>query len=92
METGVVYIKFSKTSEAARALEEMNGKSLGTPPGSRPLKVLVASRYASIASIVSFCFFFWERGGGGKIESESKLIFVNFLFIQSESRVWSNGE
>lgn len=43
-ETGVVYIKFSKTSEAAKALEEMNGKTLGTPPGSRPLKVLVASR------------------------------------------------
>lgn len=42
--TGVVYIKFSKTSEAAKALEEMNGKTLGTPPGSRPLKVLVASR------------------------------------------------
>lgn len=41
---GVVYIKFSKTSEAAKALEEMNGKTLGTPPGSRPLKVLVASR------------------------------------------------
>lgn len=42
---GVVYIKFSKTSEAAKALEDMNGKTLGTPPGSRPLKVLVASRY-----------------------------------------------
>lgn len=42
--TGVVYIKFSKTSEAAKALEEMNGKTLGNPPGSRPLKVLVASR------------------------------------------------
>ncbi|XP_031632617.1 RNA-binding protein 45 isoform X2 [Contarinia nasturtii] len=40
---GVVYIKFNKTSEAAKALEEMNGKTLGTPPGSRPLKVLVAS-------------------------------------------------
>lgn len=43
--SGVVYIKFSKTSEAAKALEEMNGKTLGTPPGCRPLKVLVASRY-----------------------------------------------
>lgn len=42
---GVVYIKFSKTSEAAKALEEMNGKTLGTPSGCRPLKVLVASRY-----------------------------------------------
>lgn len=46
--TGVVYIKFSKTSEAAKALEEMNGKTLGNPPGSRPLKVLVASRYCYV--------------------------------------------
>lgn len=45
MRAGVVYIKYSKTSEAAKALEEMNGKSLGKPPGSRPLKVLVASRW-----------------------------------------------
>lgn len=43
--SGVVYIKFSKTSEAAKALEEMNGKVLGNTSGNRPLKVLVASRY-----------------------------------------------
>ena len=37
---GVTYIKFSKTSEAALAMEEMNGKCI---PGSpRPLKVLIA--------------------------------------------------
>ena len=37
---GVTYIKFSKTSEAALAMEEMNGKCV---PGSpRPLKVLIA--------------------------------------------------
>lgn len=41
---GIVYIKYSKTSEAANALEEMNGKCLAVPTGSRPLKVLVASR------------------------------------------------
>lgn len=49
---GVVYIKFSKTSEAAKALEEMNGKVLGNTTGNRPLKVLVASRY-------SHHFFHW---------------------------------
>lgn len=41
---GIVYIKYTKTSEAAHALEEMNGKCLGVPSGARPLKVLVASR------------------------------------------------
>lgn len=34
---GVAYIKFSKTSEAAKALEEMNGKTIGD--NSRPIKV-----------------------------------------------------
>lgn len=38
---GVTYIKFSKTSEAARAQEEMNGKLIGSVK--RSLKVLVAS-------------------------------------------------
>lgn len=37
---GVVYVKFAKTSEAARAMEEMNGKCVGNCP--RPLKVLIA--------------------------------------------------
>jgi len=37
---GVTYIKFSKTSEAALAMEEMNGKCVGSHP--RPLKVLIA--------------------------------------------------
>ncbi|XP_069987625.1 RNA-binding protein 45 [Penaeus vannamei] len=36
----VTYIKFSKTSEAALAMEEMNGKCIGGHP--RPLKVLIA--------------------------------------------------
>ncbi|XP_055689591.1 RNA-binding protein 45 [Lutzomyia longipalpis] len=38
---GVVYVKFSKTSEAALALEALNGKVLVN--GERPIKVLVAS-------------------------------------------------
>lgn len=38
---GVCYIKYSKTSEAAAALETMNGKVLGS--SERPIKVLVAS-------------------------------------------------
>ncbi|XP_012280872.1 RNA-binding protein 45 [Orussus abietinus] len=38
---GVTYIKFSKTSEAAFALEEMNGKMLGCV--GRPIKVMIAS-------------------------------------------------
>jgi RNA recognition motif-containing protein len=38
---GISYLKFSKTSEAAEALEEMNGKSIGSDP--RPLKIVIAS-------------------------------------------------
>jgi len=38
---GISYVKFSKTSEAAEALEAMNGKSIGTDP--RPLKIVIAS-------------------------------------------------
>lgn len=34
---GIAYIKYSKTSEAAQAVEEMNGRCLGDHP--RPLKV-----------------------------------------------------
>lgn len=37
----MAYVKYSKTSEAARALEEMNGRVIGNT--SRPIKVLVAS-------------------------------------------------
>lgn len=37
---GIAYVKFSKTSEAAQAIEEMNGRCIGEHP--RPLKVLVA--------------------------------------------------
>merc|ERR1719209_2231217 len=37
---GIAYVKFSKTSEAALAVEEMNGRCIGQHP--RPLKVMVA--------------------------------------------------
>ncbi|XP_063224602.1 RNA-binding protein 45 isoform X2 [Bacillus rossius redtenbacheri] len=37
---GVTYVQFSKTSEAALAMEEMNGKCIGSHP--RPLKVMIA--------------------------------------------------
>ena len=37
---GVTYIKFSKTSEAALAMEEMNGRCIDGSP--RPLKVMIA--------------------------------------------------
>lgn len=39
---GVAYVKFSKTSEAALACEEMNGQNIGND--SRPIKVIVAAR------------------------------------------------
>ena len=38
---GITYIKFAKTSAAADALEEMNGKSIAGDP--RPLKIVIAS-------------------------------------------------
>ena len=38
---GITYVKFSKTSEAADALEELNGKSIGEDP--RPLKIVIAT-------------------------------------------------
>ncbi|KAM3966775.1 RNA-binding protein 45-like [Aphomia sociella] len=43
---GIAYIKFSKTSEAANALEEMNLKIL--PNTNRPLKVMVAVNRSDI--------------------------------------------
>ena len=49
--TGVTYIKFNKTSEAALAMEEMNGRCIGNHP--RPLKVLIAHRYLSGDGTVS---------------------------------------
>lgn len=45
---GVAYIKFSKTSEAAIALESMRGKSIAN--SSRPLKIMVAANRSDIES------------------------------------------
>lgn len=39
---GITYIKYSKTSEAARAMEAMNGETIGN--AGRQLKVLIAAR------------------------------------------------
>lgn len=39
---GIAYVKFSKTSDAAKAQEEMNGKTIGKMD--RTLKVLVAAK------------------------------------------------
>lgn len=39
---GIAYIKYAKTSDAAKAQEEMNGKTIGTLD--RTLKVLVAAK------------------------------------------------
>lgn len=42
---GITYVKFAQTSSAAEALEEMNGKSIGSDP--RPLKIVIASSKTS---------------------------------------------
>jgi len=39
---GIAYVKFSKTSEAAAAMEALDGKHVGNGP--RPIKVLIAHR------------------------------------------------
>ena len=39
---GIAYVKFSKTSEAALAVEEMNGRCIGHHP--RPLKVILRKK------------------------------------------------
>lgn len=39
---GVTYIKYAKTSQAAKALEAMNGRFIGN--ANRNIKVMVAAR------------------------------------------------
>lgn len=51
---GITYVKFSKTSEAAAALENLNGKCLGDDP--RPLKIVIASSRGEASG----------RGAGGE--------------------------
>ncbi len=48
---GVSYVKFSKMSEAALAVENMNGVALESNP--RPLKVIIANRCSIIDIFVS---------------------------------------
>lgn len=62
---GIAYIKFAKTSEAAAALEEMNGKTLVDED--RPLKVLIASSR--------------EEGSRGKEENEEERALRLFILI-----------
>ena len=38
---GICYVKFKKTSEAAEAMDELNGKPIGSD--SRPIKIVIAS-------------------------------------------------
>lgn len=47
MPKGIAYIKFSKTTEAASALEKLNGKSIFD---TKPLRVVVASSKSNIIS------------------------------------------
>ncbi|XP_055533228.1 RNA-binding protein 45 isoform X1 [Wyeomyia smithii] len=65
---GVAYIKFSKTSEAARALEEMNGKLIGD--NSRPIKVLVAANR--------------QQGSRKQTENEEEKYLRLFVLIPKE--------
>ena len=50
---GIAYVKFSKTSEAALAVEEMNGRCIGQHP--RPLKVCRGFR-GGYVDLNLFCF------------------------------------
>ncbi|XP_055608222.1 RNA-binding protein 45 isoform X2 [Uranotaenia lowii] len=65
---GVAYIKFSKTSEAAQALEEMNGKTIGD--NSRPIKVLVAANR--------------QQGSRKQTENEEEKYLRLFVLIPKE--------
>ncbi|XP_064614457.1 RNA-binding protein 45-like [Liolophura sinensis] len=40
-EKGITYVKFSRASEAALAMEEVNGRTIGSHP--KPVKVIIAS-------------------------------------------------
>lgn len=65
---GVAYIKYSKTSEAAKALEEMNGKTIGD--NSRPIKVLVAANR--------------QQGSRKQTENEEEKYLRLFVLIPKE--------
>ncbi|XP_013183440.1 RNA-binding protein 45-like [Amyelois transitella] len=68
---GLVYIKFSKASEAAAALEEMNFKNL--PNCTRPLKVLVAANRSDIQTKDN--------------DEKYKRIFINIPKVMTEAQI-----
>jgi len=49
--TGITFVKYTKASEAAKAIEELNGKVLQGSP--KPLKVMVATKYGTGKESVS---------------------------------------
>lgn len=49
--TGISFISYSKASEAAKAIDEVNGKVLSSSP--KPIKVMVATRYGAGKDSVS---------------------------------------
>jgi len=49
--TAIAFVKYSKASEAAKAIEELNGKVLSGSP--KPLKVMVATKYGAGKDSVS---------------------------------------
>jgi len=49
--TGIAFVKYSKASEAAKAIDELNGKVLAGSP--KPLKVMVATKYGTGKDSVS---------------------------------------
>lgn len=66
---GIAYIKFSRTSDAAKALEELNGQCLGN--SDRPIKVVVASNR--------------QAGSKKQTENEQEKYFRLFLVIPKTS-------
>jgi len=67
---GITYVKYGKTSEAAAALEELNGKSLGSDP--RPLKIVIASSRG-------------ESGGGGGRSEDDELKATRLFLVVPKS-------
>ncbi|CAD7082281.1 unnamed protein product [Hermetia illucens] len=62
---GIAYVKYRKTSDAALALEEMNGKMIGN--SDRAIKVVVAANR--------------QAGAKGKTENEQEKYFRLFLVV-----------
>lgn len=93
---GIAYVKFSKTSEAAAALEEMNGKLLGDANNGRPIKVLVAARCVfhrpkdrcqgpPITNPTLFCHFNSRNQGSTRSDNEQEKNVRLFVIISKET-------